>query len=307
MKKREFNGKSILLIYLITVVISILLFKIFGQDSTIGDLITGLVGALFEFAIARGLIVKRMGDVGDYLEQIKEINLNFFIVNLLFVFLGFLISLISAESLFAINSDIGTMKYNLAASISKSFGLLGLTMILSIVLSLISAYANFVVADPRNKDLSVMEAFKKVFSTGFSLLGKTFGTLLKYTILPVVVFLIIMVIIGKSMSNAAGPTPGSAALVVIIAIAFAICMIYLVIKYKAEISDHYLNLYGDLYDDGYDNAEDRYEEPFKLTREVEVDKDQDETFDEDIDDNIDEDQVDNFGENQDDSSDLNDF
>src|SRR5699024_5309503 len=110
-----------------------------------------------------------MGDFGEYLEEVKSVNLNFFLVNLLFVVLEFLITLISAGSI--AGAGMGMMRSNFAASLSAGFGLIILTLILTVVLSLVRAYANFVVADPRNEDLTVVDAFKKVFSTGFALLG----------------------------------------------------------------------------------------------------------------------------------------
>lgn len=270
MRKRDFNFKSIVLVYLISFLASFLILSIFKSDSGWGTLIAGLVTALFEFAVSRGLIVNRMGDFGEYLEEVKSVNLNFFLVNLLFVVLEFLITLISAGSI--AGAGMGMMRSNFAASLSAGFGMIILTLILTVVLSLVRAYANFVVADPRNEDLTVVDAFKKVFSTGFALLGKTFVSLLKYTLLPLVVFIIVMAIIAKASSG--GPGLATGLLLAIVGLVFLVAIVYLIVKYKAEISDHYLNLYGD-YDGDY-TYDDDHEEPFKLTREVESNPEDDE-------------------------------
>lgn len=295
MKKREFNAKSILLMYIILLGVSMLVYSLFGEDSSIGTILAGLVGAFFEFAISRGLIVKRRGGLGDYLSQGKHLNLNFFLVNLLFVILGFLITLLSAGSLTAVNSEVMEGNYDVFSSVTTSSGIIGLVIILSIILNLISAYANFVVADPRNEDLSVMEAFKKVFTTGFSLLGKTFLSILKYLVLPIFVFIFIIASLSSGLSGD-NPNAGLAVVILILSVVFIILVFYFLIKYKAEISDHYLNLLGDYEDDFDSSDEDSYQEPLKLTREVKLDEDGDyvdyeyvDHDDEEIDTNDDED------------------
>ncbi|MDD7304958.1 MAG: hypothetical protein PUG67_00060 [Peptoniphilaceae bacterium] len=273
MKKRDFNIKSLILIYLINVAISVALYEILGEDSKALTIVTGIIGAFFEFASCRGLIVNRKGSLGDYLEQIKAININFVFVNLLFVLLGFLISLISAGSLLATGLSFSRGKAGMGSLLTASFGLIGLTIILTIGLNLISAYANFVVADPRNKDLSIMDAFKEVFKAGLALMGKTFVSILKYMVLPFLVYCLVIFITAILMSKSGSSGISITFTVILLMIPFALIYIYLLIKYKGEISDHYLNLYGD-YEEEF-ASKDYYdkENNFKLTREVEVDKD----------------------------------
>lgn len=240
MKKRDFNFKSVLLVYIILAVVSMLVNSAFGNENNFASLLIGFIGAFFDFAVSRGLIVKRKGSFEDYLGQVKKVNLNFFLVNLLFVGLGFLISIIGAGSFAAITMTMISENSKKAVAFSSVLGALGLVLILSILLNLIGQYANFVVADPRNEKLGAVEAFKKVFKTGFKLLGKTLLSMLKYIILPGLVFIFILLDILSPII-----TESSVGLLVFLLIGFTLLIFYLAIKFKVEVSDHYLNLYGD--------------------------------------------------------------
>lgn len=124
--------------------------------------------------------------------------------------------------------------------------------------------------DPRNKDLSVLEAFKKVFSTGIKLLGNTLKSMLIYLLLPILALIFLCIIFVVFLARS--PGVGTVALGFILLFALVVCIIYFAIKFKGVVSDHYLNLYGDI--ESSSDLDNNYEDQtFYLNRKVEVSPD----------------------------------
>lgn len=270
MKHRKFKTSSVFLMYLIFAIISVLIARFIGKDNTVATLIIGIVAAFVEFAISRGLIVNRMGSLGDYFAQMKEINLNFFLLNIFIGLVGFLISLIAAGSMAAVFGAVGSVYSEPIRPPKGAYGLIALSVIVNLIFSMITAYGNLIVADPRNKGQSFGQVFKNTFSTGFTLLGKTILIALKYMVGPIAVLIVLVMAMTRSLAT--NPGPGSIGLGIALVVVFAVVVIYFAIKFKGAISDNYLNLVGDYKEDS-DQDSTYEEEPLKLTREVEVDQD----------------------------------
>ncbi len=266
MKKRDFKASSIFILYLLFALVSAGIYIAFINYQNPAFIIVAICTALIDFAVCRGLLVKRMGSVGDYFGQIKHIGLNFVLVNIFLGVVGFLINKIAG---LAGDPSLASASGNL--NISKdAYGFYILSLVLSIGFSLITNYANFVVGDPRNKDLSVLEAFKKVFSTGIKLLGKTLKSMLIYLLLPILALIFLYIIFVVFLARS--PGVGTVALGFILLFALVVCIIYFAIKFKGVVSDHYLNLYGDI--ESSSDLDDNYEDQtFYLNRKVEVSPD----------------------------------
>lgn len=266
MKKRDYSFKSILLVLIVTGALGMFVGSAFENEETILSILGPLIGVLGDFAISRGLIVNRKGSFKDYFGQIKNVNLNFFLVNILFSLIGvLLVTLMAGLMVLPRAMDMASIE-SLETSLRGSAGPLIAYLILIFLLSMLTAYTNFVVADPRNEDLTVIGAFKKVLKTGTKLFAKTFKTMLKFVVLPIVIYIIILMLLGLSQI---GEQPSGGALISIIlaVLIFFVGIFVFLIKLKAEISDHYLNLYGD-YKIEYKSPE---EDQVKLTRKVDLD------------------------------------
>lgn len=270
MKKRRFNKTSVLLVIILASLLGALSSIILGKDTPLGNLLSGIISLIASFVISRGLLVNRMGGVGDYLSNVKKLNFKFVITNILILLLMIIINLILFGTMiigFVRNS--GDVNYYLSL-ISAGFGMIALSIILMLIIQLITAYTNFVVSDPRNKDLSIIESIKEIISIGIALIGKTFLSMLKYFIIPLIVFsLIIVFIISDTIKNQGDPSSIFVAFVLIVI--FALLYIYLLIKYIGEMSDHYLNFTGDLDHEFLEYNDINNKDSFKITRKIEKD------------------------------------
>lgn len=254
MKKREFSYGAVFLIGLIFSILGFIINMLFtgsampdpntvntaadaakstGQTSLISTIISGIVAWFGQFIIASGLINNRRGSVGDYFGQVKRINGKVFVVNLLIVLITSLITLA-----FGGISFLSLSVENLGALLSTA--LVG--FVISLIFGLLVAYANHVLADPRNRNIGVGESIKKIFTVGGRLIGKTILVYLKFFILPLVVMILIGVgisFISKSPETIFGLS----------FIAFGIAGIYAILItpfISARISDNYLNLEGEI-------------------------------------------------------------
>lgn len=255
MKKREFSYGAVFLIGLIFSILGFIINMLFtgsampdpntvntaadaakstGQTSLISTIISGIVAWFGQFIIASGLINNRRGTVGDYFGQVKRINGKVFVVNLLIVLITSLITL-----------AFGGISF-LSLSVENPGALLSTALVgfvISLIFGLLVAYANHVLADPRNRNMGVGESIKKIFTVGGRLIGKTILVYLKFFILPLVVIILIGVVgisfISKSPETIFGLS----------FIAFGIAGIYAILItpfISARISDNYLNLEGEI-------------------------------------------------------------
>lgn len=253
--KREFSYGSIILLEIILGIISLGLFFAFGEkasDSIIYNLITSIITWIGSFLIASGLINNRKGSVGDYFNQIHRLDKKAILVNLILIGLTILIT-----GVFGGGAAFLAIKDNPTSFMSM--GIVG--ALLSILLALFTTYANHIVADPRNKDQSVGEAFKSVFSVGKKLLAKTILTYLKYFALPIIV----MIAISAATIMHADSFEAIMGLTFIAMLVFAVYFLVISPIVLARIADNYLDLTGDI-ENNYEEIENNND--FTISRNV---------------------------------------
>ena len=211
--KKDFKISSVFLLYLIynifvyvlTVIPIYNMRGVIGMEESVVDqaaailnskalftqLILSLIYSLINFAIARGLLTNRMGSIGDYLSNIKELTL-----------VGFI-------TLFLIRIIVYTGSTIIGGS------LIG---ILIIVFSVITSYASFVIADD-SKDLKFGDLVDKIIKTGKDLSGDTIAIYAKYFALPIIALLGYIIFILFRVSSI---DPNIDAIAIKFMIAFAI-------------------------------------------------------------------------------------
>ena len=253
--KREYSYGSIILVEIIMGAIAFGLYMAFGSkanDSVIYSLLNSVIIWLGSFIIASGLINNRKGRLGDYLNQIGRLDKKAIILNLLLIGLTFILTMI-----FGGGAGLADVKDNPVGMLST--GLLGI--LLSAILSIFTAYANHIVSDPRNKNQSIPDAFKSVFSIGGKLFGKTIFLYFVYAFLPIILALAIIFGLSASMGSTGG---GITIFIIIMFILVVYCILISPVVY-ARLADNYLNLTGDIEGENkiLDNPDD-----FTITRNV---------------------------------------
>lgn len=233
--KREYSYGSVILVEIIVAVFAFVLNRIFGSsadENTIYNFLSSVITWLGSFIIASGLINNRKGSVGDYLNQLQRLDKKAIIVNLILI----VITIVLTFSFGKIGVfDVESKKFNLL-----SLSVLG-TLLLGI-LSIFTAYANHIVSDPRNKDQSIMDALKSVFTIGIKLFGKTISLYLLYIVLPIILVLgiIVGIVVGTNTPEAG---------IGIIMLGGGILGLYYILispLVSARLADNYLNLTGDI-------------------------------------------------------------
>ncbi|WP_049690107.1 hypothetical protein [Anaerococcus jeddahensis] len=253
--KREYSYGSIILVEIIIAIVSFGIYMAFGEkanESTIFSIISSIITWLGSFVIASGLINNRKGRLGDYLNQIGRLDKKAIIVNLLLIAITVLLTVA-----FGGGAGFAAVKDNPAGILSA--GLLG--TILTAIFAIFTAYANHIVSDPRNKDQSIPDAFKSVFSIGGKLFGKTILLYLLYIVLPLILIfgIIIGIIVGAdSVQMGIGITIVGAGIL-------GIYFILISPIIAARLADNYLNLTGDI--EG-ENKIIENEDDFTITRNV---------------------------------------
>ena len=194
--KREYKLSSIVLVILIGAVVSFItsmLFEKIAGDSTvvklIGTALASFLAFFFQYGLAAGLLRNRMGSVGEYLNQINTINGRFTLINII-------MSLITIAFTTSIGFLGGNLVYNtMLTSEARSDNvttlvLMILLFLVSVVLSILITYTNFYLADDNNgsNDESILTSIKTIFKIGKELFGKTIKIYLKYTILPLIIY-----------------------------------------------------------------------------------------------------------------------
>ena len=194
--KREYKLSSIVLVILIGAAVSFItsmLFEKIAGDSTvvklIGTALASFLAFFFQYGLAAGLLRNRMGSVGEYLNQINTINGRFILINII-------MSLITIAFTTSIGFLGGNLVYNtMLTSEARSDNvttlvLMILLFLVSVVLSILITYTNFYLADDNNgsNDESILTSIKTIFKIGKELFGKTIKIYLKYTILPLIIY-----------------------------------------------------------------------------------------------------------------------
>lgn len=251
--KREYSYGSVILVEIIIAVLAFGLYKAFGSkanESIIYSILSSIITWLGSFIIASALINNRKGSIGDYLNQIGRLDKKAIIVNLLLIAITVLLTVA-----FGGGAGLAAVKDNPLGILSA--GLLG--TILGGILSIFTAYANHIVSDPRNKDQSIMDAFKSVFSIGAKLFGKTILLYLLYIVLPLIlVFGIITgIIVGTNSPQM------SIGIIIVVSGILGIYIFLISPLIAARLADNYLNLTGDIEEE---NKNIENQDDFTITR-----------------------------------------
>lgn len=239
--KREYKLWPLIGVSLIAIVISILL--IFLNDAVghnpVSNLIFTFLSTLLtistNYMIAYGLINNRMGDLKDYLHNIKYITFK-----TMGVFL--LLELIEAVIAFFADSD-NTLEFLYRmfteSSLLNGVGLLVylLILILFLIFKIFTNYRFFVVA--HRDDLTFTQLIGKIFKTGKDLTSKTIKIFMIYIFLPAV--FIGLFFLPNILSTTILDVGGVPLLSLIIVIAAGIWGLIIIIKY----SDIYLGYIED--------------------------------------------------------------
>ncbi|WP_416334581.1 hypothetical protein ACKRLN_05960 [Anaerococcus sp. DFU013_CI05] len=243
--KRDYKFSSVFIINLIMIVIIAIISVILSQASAdleamtislsgiVSNILRTAVYVIFNFIIARGLISNRMGTVGEYFDNINHFNFKSF-------FLAFLISIILTLAIIIFATGIvASIVLSLATGNDPSGLGAGIGVFLLLILALIIygvfiSYQFFVIAD--NPNLTFGEMFKKVFKVGKDLFGKTIITFLKWIIVPVFLFIVILSAIFNGLDGTI-----AIGLILIILLAALVYVLIALTLVVGELSDHYLD------------------------------------------------------------------
>lgn len=242
--KRDYKFSSVFIINLIMIVIIAIISEILSQVSadleTMTTSLSGIVSnilrtavyVIFNFIIARGLISNRMGTVGEYFDNINHFNFKSF-------FLAFLISIIPTLAIIFATGIVASIVLSLATGNDPSGLGAGIGVFLLLILALIIygvfvSYQFFVIAD--NPNLTFGEMFKKIFKVGKDLFGKTIITFLKWIIVPVFLFIVILSAIFNGLDGTIAL--GLMFIILLAALIYVLIALTLVV---GELSDHYLD------------------------------------------------------------------
>lgn len=231
---RKFNYGSILLLMLLCGVIVGVFENIYdGNLAVIGTIFAWIIN----YIICRGLLYNREGSFSEYFRGIKTITGKVFLMNILVGAISALVLLLSALS-----SGTGAV---LTDSGMRSLVLVSLLFILvSIFVSLIFAYSNFVMADERYRDLPFFTCLKLIVKSGFKLFSETFIMGLKNFKVTIISSLVALVMIIPAKSMPEILTVSFIALIVA-----AIAGVIMAPNYIARLSDIYLGNVEGIYDE----------------------------------------------------------
>lgn len=231
---RKFNYGSVILLMILSGIIAGVFENIYdGNLAVIGTIFAWIIN----YIICRGLLYNREGSFSEYFRGIKTITGKVFLMNILIGLINSVALLFSAltSGTGAVLTDAG-MRGILLASL--------LFILVTVFLSLIFAYSNFVMADERYRDLPFFTCLKLIAKSGFRLFSETFVTgvkIFKVTIISSIVALA-MIIPAKSMPEIL--TVSAIALIVA-----AIAAVIVAPNYIARLSDIYLDNIEGIYDE----------------------------------------------------------
>lgn len=237
---RKFNYGSVILLMILSGIIAGVFENIYdGNLTVIGTIFAWIIN----YIICRGLLYNREGSFSEYFRGIKTMTGKVFLMNIL-------VSLISAAALIfsALTSLTGA---DLAAAGMRGIVFISILYILvTVFLSLIFAYSNFVMADMIYRDLPFFECLKLIIKLGFKLFSETFIMglkVFKVTIISLIVAIVI-IIPAKSM-------PGILTISFIALVVAAIAAVIMGPNYIARLSDIYLDNIEGIYDDMKEDTE----------------------------------------------------
>lgn len=231
---RKFNYGSVILLMILSGIIAGVFENIYdGNLAVIGTIFAWIIN----YIICRGLLYNREGSFSEYFRGIKTITGKVFLMNILIGLINSVALLFSAltSGTGAVLTDAG-MRGILLASL--------LFILVTVFLSLIFAYSNFVMADERYRYLPFFTCLKLITKAGFKLFSETFimgVKIFKVTIISSIVALV-MIIPAKSM-------PEILTVSFIALIVAAIAAVIVAPNYIARLSDIYLDNIEGIYDE----------------------------------------------------------
>lgn len=235
---RKFNYGSVILLMILGGIIAGVFENIYdGNLAVIGTIFAWIIN----YIICRGLLYNREGSFSEYFRGIKTITGKVFLMNILIGLISSVALLFSAltSGTGAVLTDAG-MRGILLASL--------LFILVTVFLSLIFAYSNFVMADERYRDLPFFTCLKLIGKAGFKLFSETFIMGLKNFKVTIISSLVALVMIIPAKSMPEILTVSFIALIVA-----AIAAVIVGPNYIARLSDIYLDniegIYGEIGED----------------------------------------------------------
>lgn len=235
---RKFNYGSVILLMILSGIIAGVFENIYdGNLAVIGTIFAWIIN----YIICRGLLYNREGSFSEYFRGIKTITGKVFLMNILIGLINSVALLFSAltSGTGAVLTDAG-MRGILLASL--------LFILVTVFLSLIFAYSNFVMADERYRELPFFTCLKLITKAGFKLFSETFVMGLKNFKVTIISSLVALAMIIPAKSMPEILTVSFIALIVA-----AIAAVIVGPNYIARLSDIYLDniegIYGDMGED----------------------------------------------------------
>ncbi|MBU5668648.1 hypothetical protein KQI68_02220 [Peptoniphilus sp. MSJ-1] len=249
---REYRYSSIFLTFLAVSIFTGIIGAFFNRNSYIYNIFADFIGIFGSYAVAAGLLNNRMGGFTKYLSTLKTFTLKALVINLV-ISLGFsfLEVLVGIPMIFN-SSSPRPMTDSIAKLSSNDLIFIGLFLLFSAVVYLLTAYMNFVLADKRFKECGIVETISIIFKTGKSLFKETLILSLKYY--GFIIFLMGLVVLGALFS-----------IEFLIEISFillgvSIFALWLLLPgYYARLSDFYIE-----YIKGYSNGDVKFKEEIIL-------------------------------------------
>lgn len=231
---RKFNYGSVILLMILSGIIAGVFENIYdGNLAVIGTIFAWIIN----YIICRGLLYNREGSFSEYFRGIKTITGKVFLMNILIGLINSVALLFSAltSGTGAVLTDAG-MRGILLASL--------LFILVTVFLSLIFAYSNFVMADERYRELPFFTCLKLIGKAGFKLFSETFIMGLKNFKVTIISSLVALVMIIPAKSMPEILTVSFIALIVA-----AIAAVIVGPNYIARLSDIYLDNIEGIYDE----------------------------------------------------------
>lgn len=231
---RKFNYGSVILLMILSGIIAGVFENIYdGNLAVIGTIFAWIIN----YIICRGLLYNREGSFSEYFRGIKTITGKVFLMNILIGLINSVALLFSAltSGTGAVLTDAG-MRGILLASL--------LFILVTVFLSLIFAYSNFVMADERYRDLPFFTCLKLIGKAGFKLFSETFIMGLKNFKVTIISSLVALAMIIPAKSMPEILTVSAIALIVAAIAAFIVAP-----NYIARLSDIYLDNIEGIYDE----------------------------------------------------------
>lgn len=246
--KRDYKFSSVLILQIIMTIIILIVSNLlsggqynpeaesFSVRTNISSIITTIVYIFAQLIIARGLLVNRMGTVGEYLDNINYLNFKMFAVCIVVQILPYIAIFVLGAGILGGIAASGAVVDG-AEGMGFSIAMAVLLALALIIYLLFTAYQYFVVVD--NKDLSFGQIFKKIFKVGKDLLADTFKIIFMQIILPIIIYGVIVALLLTKMD-------GLAAMVIvgILTIIISIYVIIASVRVLARLSDVYLDYTG---------------------------------------------------------------